>query len=147
VLGLEIDLGLRPEDGGPNGRRVPRQQQAGCVGEPTLEGCKANHNGCLDLNTGVAGCSRFIKRIYNRGSIDRKRTASGPFIPVQDRSGPRTVVKNRLRPTLAATREPPRYGETATVAGPFAVTHVFGANVKGPARYVIGLRDQLREGG
>src|SRR5215475_11222670 len=72
VLGIEIDLGygqMGPNDGGFPGNVTGASN------------CKANTNGCLDINTDVGGMIE-IKWMYTEFDLTGKDSLL-PFIPVQ----------------------------------------------------------------
>jgi hypothetical protein len=85
VLGLEIDLQYGqsgPNDGGfPGNTSGSSGGQAAGAGGSTPPGCKVNTNGCLDLNTDVAGVIE-IKWIYTEFPLTGKDSLL-PFIPVE----------------------------------------------------------------
>jgi len=88
VLGIEIDLMYGqggPNDGGFPGNNSGRAGGTANVVGPNVAnadtGCKNNSNGCLDLNTDVAGMFE-IKWIYTEFPLTGKDSLL-PFIPVE----------------------------------------------------------------
>src|SRR5512132_2103787 len=88
VLGIEIDL--QYGQAGPNDGGVPGNSTGTAGGILTVaggnsananSGCKNNANGCLDLNTDVAGMME-IKWIYTEFPLTGKDSLM-PFIPVE----------------------------------------------------------------
>jgi hypothetical protein len=127
VLGLEIDLGygqMGPNDGGFPGNVTG------------VSNCKANTNGCLDINTDVGGMIE-IKWIYTEFDLTGKDSLM-PFIPVP------TVARAGGQPfaTLAS------YKTAAYAQGDFAGVSgitTFSPEVKTSIAYVI-VEDQLAGG-
>src|SRR5262247_621108 len=73
VLGIEIDLAYGQM--GTNDAGFPNNNTG------TTSGCKANNNGCLDINTDVGGMME-IKWVYTEFPLTGKDSLL-PFIPVE----------------------------------------------------------------
>ena len=127
VLGIELDLGygqMGPNDGGFPGNTTGASN------------CKANTNGCLDINTDVAGLFE-IKWIYTEFDLTGTDSLM-PFIPVQ------TVARAGGQPfaTLAS------YKVASYAQGDFAgvsTNTTFTPDVKLKLAYAI-VEDQLAGG-
>ncbi|PYN32641.1 MAG: hypothetical protein DME01_21015 [Candidatus Rokuibacteriota bacterium] len=127
VLGLEIDLGygqMGVNDGGFPGNTTGASN------------CKANTNGCLDINTDVGGMIE-IKWIYTEFDLTGKDSLM-PFIPVA------TVARLGGQPFASLAG----YKTAAYANGDFAglsTITTFSPNVKLAFAYVV-VEDQLAGG-
>src|SRR5437660_11226766 len=142
VLGIEIDLQYGqagPNDGGFPGKNTGTAGRVWSVaGGNTANpnsGCKNNSNGCLDLNTDVAGMFE-IKWIYTEFPLTGKDSLL-PFIPVE------TMARAGGQPfsTLANYKVVYANGD---FAGLSTITK-FDPNVRVNLAYVV-VEDQLAGG-
>ena len=127
VLGLEIDLGygqMGPNDGGFPGNTTGASN------------CKANTNGCLDINTDVGGMIE-IKWIYTEFDLTGKDSLL-PFIPVG------TVARAGGQPFASLASYKTAAYANGDFAGVSAVT-TWAPNIKTSLAYVI-VEDQLAGG-
>src|SRR5947199_3328031 len=139
VLGIEIDLQYGqagPNDGGFPGNNTGTAggvlNVAGGNTANSNSGCKNNANGCLDLNTDVAGMFE-IKWIYTEFPLTGKDSLL-PFIPVE------TMARAGGQPFGRLANYKIVYAN-GDFAGVSAVT-TFAPNLTTNLAYVI-LEDQL----
>ena len=127
VLGIELDLGygqMGVNDGGFPGNTTGASN------------CKANTNGCLDINTDVAGLFE-IKWMYTEFDLTGKDSLM-PFIPVL------TVARLGGQPFASLSNYKTAAYSNGDFAGLSTVT-TFSPNVKLSFAYVL-VEDQLAGG-
>ena len=127
VLGLEIDLGygqMGANDGGFPGNTTGASQ------------CKANTNGCFDLNTDVGGMIE-IKWMYTEFDLTGKDSVM-PFIPVP------TVARLGAQPFASLSNYKTAVYSNGDFAGVSGVT-TWAPNLKTSLAYII-IEDQLAGG-
>ena len=127
VLGLEIDLGygqMGPNDGGFPGNTTGASN------------CKANTNGCFDLNTDVGGMIE-IKWMYTEFDLTGKDSVM-PFIPVP------TVARLGAQPFASLSNYKTAVYSNGDFAGVSGVT-TWAPNLKTSLAYII-IEDQLAGG-
>ena len=125
VLGLEIDLSYGQM--GVNDAGFPNNNTG------TTSGCKANTNGCLDLNTDVGGMIE-TKWIYTEFPLTGKDSLL-PFIPVE------TMARAGGQPFDTLAQYKLAQYANGDFAGVSAIT-TFAPNLKTNLAYVI-VEDQL----
>src|SRR2546422_3307212 len=125
VLGLEIDLSYGQM--GVNDAGFPNNNTG------TTSGCKANTNGCLDLNTDVGGMIE-TKWIYTEFPLTGKDSLL-PFIPVE------TMARAGGQPFDTLAQYKLAQYANGDFAGVSAIT-TFAPNIKTNLAWVM-LEDQL----
>src|SRR5215813_13458835 len=125
VLGIEIDLAYGQM--GTNDSGFPFNNTG------TTSGCKANNNGCLDLNTDVGGMIE-IKWVYTEFPLTGKDSLL-PFIPVE------TMARAGGQPFDTLANYKLALFANGDFAGVSAIT-TFTPNIKTNLAYVI-AEDQL----